>query len=304
MARAIFTSQTPGFPDESDGAPGLTLGTVFSCSADTDCNGIWWYFPATTPGATVLARLYDEDSQALIASASFSASPTGGAWNLATFAAPVTLTAGNNYVAAIWTPDRYVATGNLFGSAITNGDFTAPADDPGGVRNGRFNSGGTPAYPSNTFGANGYLVDVDINASETITGVATANLGGLTAAAAGTRTVNATAAASLGGLTATAAGTRKTPGTATASLGPLTATAAGARTVTAQALASLGTLTATATGQRTVYGVVTASLGALTATASGTNGAQRDLDITLGRPEPKWRVGRPAPKWHVGRPEV
>lgn len=167
MARAIFTSQTPGFPNESDGAPGLTLGTVFRTSSTVDANGIWWYFPATAPSAQVLARLWDEDSQTLVASASFSASPTVGTWNMATFASPVSLSADNNYVAAIWTPDRYVATANLFGSAITNGTFTAPADDPGGIRNGRFNSGASPAYPANTFGANGYLVDIDITTSTT-----------------------------------------------------------------------------------------------------------------------------------------
>lgn len=276
MARAIFTSQTPGFTDEGDGAPGLTLGTVFNTSADTECNGIWWYFPATTPGATVLARLYDEDSQTLLASATFSASPTGGTWNLATFASPVTLTAGNNYVAAIWTPDRYVATGNLFGSAITNGTFTAVADDPGGVRNGRFIVNATPAYPNGSFGANGYFVDVNISEPVTVTiGQA------VEVDTAGTATPSHVVALGQAQETDTA-------GTATAS--HTVAIGQATEVDTAQALTASHVVTL---GQA----VEVDTAGALTATG----GLQRDLDITLGRPTEKWHIGRPAAKWHVGR---
>jgi len=65
-------------------------------------------------------------------------------------------------VAAVFTPNRYVSTSNLFGSAITNGVLTAIADSGSG-HNGRFLQTGSEAYPTDTFGANGYFVDVVVN---------------------------------------------------------------------------------------------------------------------------------------------
>jgi len=117
-------------------------------------------------------------------------------------------------------------------------------------------------------------------------------------------TVTGTASATLGGLTATVNGTpvstdaRNTqppvpplpllrrfaaerarafqpdrtpatePGVLASALGALAATAAGTRTVVGIETAALGALTASATGTRTVTGVLTAALGGLTATAA------------------------------------
>ncbi len=102
----------------------------------------------------------------------------------------------------------------------------------------------------------------------TVTGTATANLGGLTGTVVGRRTVTAVAVATLSGLSASASGVRTASGTAAANLGGLTATVVGRRTVRATALATSG-LTATATGQRHVSAVALASLGQLVATAIG-----------------------------------
>lgn len=158
MAESIFTSQTPGFPNETDGP--YTLGTVFSSSVPGRVTGIRWYFPTTAPGTTVVGILYRESTGAVLGTVNFSATPVAGTWNVATFASPIDIDATTNYVTAVLTQDRYVATGGLFnGTAITNGHLTAPADDVG-LRNGRFNSGGTATYPTGSFGANGYLVDV------------------------------------------------------------------------------------------------------------------------------------------------
>jgi hypothetical protein len=119
----------------------------------------------------------------------------------------------------------------------------------------------------------------------TVTGTATANLGGITATAAGTRRTAGTAAANLGALTATALGDRTVYGTAAASLGALTATAAGTPTVKGVAAAALGALTATAAGLRTVYGAAVASLGGLTATATdGVEATGAGTRITASTP--------------------
>lgn len=101
-----------------------------------------------------------------------------------------------------------------------------------------------------------------------VSGTAVANLGGLTATAAGVRTVSGAAAASLGVLTGTAAGTRTVTGAAAATLGGLTGTATGTRTVLATANAALGVLAATIVGRVSLRGTASASLGGLTATAT------------------------------------
>ncbi|WP_326637281.1 hypothetical protein OG884_26525 [Streptosporangium sp. NBC_01755] len=104
-----------------------------------------------------------------------------------------------------------------------------------------------------------------------VTGTATADLGGLTATAAGHRTVHSTVEAALGGLAAAAAGHRTVHGSALADLGALAATAnnPAAGDVPGVAAANLAGLTATATGTRRVHGAAAGVLGALTAAAVG-----------------------------------
>jgi hypothetical protein len=188
VAESIFTSQTPGAPNESDGP--YTLGTVFSASVPGRITAIRWYFPSTLPGGTVQGLLYRESTGALLDSVNFSGSPAAGTWNVATFASPIDIDAATNYVAAVLTPDRYVATVGLFnGTAISNGHLTAPADDAG-LRNGRFNSGGTATYPTGSFGGNGYFVDVVFETGiEVATGQASTSDTAGAVTAAKTRTV-------------------------------------------------------------------------------------------------------------------
>lgn len=102
-----------------------------------------------------------------------------------------------------------------------------------------------------------------------VSGTATADLGGLAGTATGTRSVVAVTSASLAGPVATANGTTTVVGAASSQLGGLTATGSGLRTVTAVAATTLGALTATVTGTRTVTASLAASLGALIATITG-----------------------------------
>ncbi|WP_225811333.1 LamG domain-containing protein [Streptomyces spinosus] len=120
-----------------------------------------------------------------------------------------------------------------------------------------------------TAGTTALTTEDDPPLTTTVTGSATAALGGLTAAASGTPTVRATAAGQMGGLTATASGTRKVTGTAGASLGALTGTAIARRTVISSATAQLGGLTGTASAPSHVAGSGAGALGGLTGTAHG-----------------------------------
>lgn len=172
MSSSIFTTQTPTLADLTDGVP-YTLATLFTSAEDALVNGIRWYFPGTLPSGNVVGVLYSwttDVAGAEMARATF-ASPTAGTWNTVTFTSPVAITASTRYVAAVYTPDRYVATIGLLNAPITNGRLTAPANDnitP--AHNGKFRSGGVgPTYPDGSGNGSSYFVDVDVTfASEVV----------------------------------------------------------------------------------------------------------------------------------------
>lgn len=156
----IFTTQTPATADANDNTP-LTLGTRFTTSHDGDVKGIRWYFPSTLPTGTVTAVLWDADTGVNLAQADF-VSPVAGSWNSVTFSSPVLMVSGKTFIASIRTPNHYVASSFGFSSAVTNGDLTAVADGTG-HSNGVFdqaNSGAGPHFPTGSFNATNYFVDV------------------------------------------------------------------------------------------------------------------------------------------------
>lgn len=210
MSRTIFTSQTPVLTDAND-ATAYTLGTYFYATSGESAVGIRWYFPATTIVGTVTAVLYRVSDTAELATKVF-ASPAAGAWNYALFDAPVSLTANTFYVAAIHTPNRYVATVDFFDAqTISNSTLRAPqvGSDPlgqGSTPNGVLHEGAAPAFPEVNGGGNCYFADILV--ADTVTLAAAAGLGSLAGTAAAVRGVIMTAGATLGGLAAVAAMTR------------------------------------------------------------------------------------------------
>jgi hypothetical protein len=95
-----------------------------------------------------------------LASVTFTGETTTG-WQQATFGTPVTITAGTIYVASYYAPrGRYAADGGYFtGTAVVNGPLTALADGTSGG-NGVYRYGSGGGFPSSTFGATNYWVDV------------------------------------------------------------------------------------------------------------------------------------------------
>lgn len=162
----IFTTQVPALHNANDNAD-YTLGTVFVPAVNGRINGIRWWAPQQgEAGRVALLYRWDSDTTGTeLARVNF-VTTIDDAWNYTSFAAPVNVTAGQRYVAAMYINRRYVATGGLFnGAAITSGDLTAPADSTT-VHNGKFvSSVGAPAYPSDSFGGGGYFVDVDFMAA-------------------------------------------------------------------------------------------------------------------------------------------
>ncbi len=247
-ARTIFTAETPANPNQEDGGQDYTLGTTFVASAGGDCVGIQWYAPSVLPSGDVTVAIYDYGAETLLAS-KVVVGADAGAWNEIAFDAPVTLVAEAPYIAAFFTPDRYAYTGGFFsGGALVVDDLVAPADGdaPFGstLRQARFATAGTLAFPTLTSANTCYFVGPVMQSASSVTGVAAASFG-FSAVATGVRQVLGQAAASAG-FAATAAGRRTVLGLAAASSG-FAATASGTRTVRGTAAASFG-FTATATG--------------------------------------------------------
>ena len=92
-------------------------------------------------------------------SATFSGESASG-WQQVDFAQPVAVTAGTTYVASYYVPDgRYSLNNNYFASATTCGPLTALASGTSGG-NGVYRYGAGGGFPTNTFNASNYWVDV------------------------------------------------------------------------------------------------------------------------------------------------
>lgn len=167
MTDTIFTSQTPSTASADD-ATAYTLCTLFSPDADgTVTHGRVRI--ATTPPASLIAALFERTTDvggtllATKAADPAALAAAAGTWLQVAYDTPVAVTAGKNYYAAYWTPNKYVATGGFFaGASVVSGHLTAPADDTvTPKRNGRFFVGGTsPTYPNNQSGGGSYFADV------------------------------------------------------------------------------------------------------------------------------------------------
>jgi hypothetical protein len=94
----------------------------------------------------------------LLASTTFT-NETASGWQQVNFATPVSITAGTTYVASYHTNGDYSADPNLFGSALTNGPLTAPSSSTSGG-NGVYAYGSSSLFPTNSFNATSYGVDV------------------------------------------------------------------------------------------------------------------------------------------------
>lgn len=240
----LFASQTPTLADNSDGTPGITSAVTVVFAEDGFVNGVRIY-TTTTVGGTYTGALWqvtasDPGTGTLLASKVYSGStPAGGAWLDITFDTPVAVTAGVAYRAGVHNSQgRYVATLSFFGSALVNGDITAPAHNgtAGGftVSQGTFRIDAAIGYPNSPGGGGtNYFADVDFTAATGSTGSGTLTLPALTASGTGVASAAGSGAITLPALTAAGAGT---------------ASASGAGTLTLPALAASGAGTASATG--------------------------------------------------------
>jgi hypothetical protein len=165
-AQSLFgTKDTPSVVASGD-PNAVELGVKFTASANGTITGIRFYKGAGNTG-THVADLWTATGT-LLATATFT-SETASGWQFVSFASPVAITAGTTYVASYHTGGNYSANPNYFTTALTNGELTAP-----GGSNGVYAYGAAETFPTNSFGASNYWVDIVFNGT-TVTPAPVAN---------------------------------------------------------------------------------------------------------------------------------
>jgi len=141
---------TPATESTAD-AQAIEVGVKFVSSVDGYITGLRFYKGAGNTG-THVGHLWDSVGN-LLATVTFSSESATG-WQQATFSAPVSVVAGQTYVASYYAPvGRYSSNTNYFtGSGLTNGPLTAT----GGVY--RYGAGG--GFPTSSYKNSNYWVDV------------------------------------------------------------------------------------------------------------------------------------------------
>lgn len=154
-------STVPGTPADSDTAA-VEVGVKFRADTAGTITGVRFYKGSGNTG-THVGKLWSSTGT-LLASVTFTGETATG-WQQATFAAPVTISAGTIYVASYYAPrGRYAADEGYFtGTTVINGPLTALADGTSGG-NGVYRYGSGGGFPNSTFGATNYWVDVVFNA--------------------------------------------------------------------------------------------------------------------------------------------
>ena len=150
------SSAAPTSGPVTDAAP-LELGTRFRSSVGGQVTGVRFYKGVGVTG-THTGSLWSADGRQL-ATGTFQNESASG-WQTLTFAQPVSVTAGNDYVVSYYSPTgQYVADAETFtGGGIQNDPLTAEPDQPG-APNGVYRSGGT-GFPTDTWRGTNYWVDV------------------------------------------------------------------------------------------------------------------------------------------------
>jgi hypothetical protein len=150
-----FSAPAAGNIDSGD-TTSVEVGVEFTASSPGSVTGIRFYKASTNTG-THVGSLWTS-SGTLLASATFS-NETGSGWQTVNFSSPVAITAGTSYVAGYFASNgHYSGTGQGFGAAVSNGPLTAIAN--GTTPNGVYAYAGSSTFPTNSYNAGNYWVDV------------------------------------------------------------------------------------------------------------------------------------------------
>jgi predicted RNA-binding protein with TRAM domain len=152
---SIFELSSPSTVDAGD--PGsVNLGVKFTSDVAGSITGIRFYKAAANTG-THVGALWSA-SGTLLAQGTFSGELASG-WQSVTFATPVPITAGTTYVASYLAPNGHYS---LNGAGLTNPVDNSPLHTISDLAspNGVYVYGAQMAFPSSSFNAGNYWVDV------------------------------------------------------------------------------------------------------------------------------------------------
>ncbi|WDR06220.1 DUF4082 domain-containing protein [Devosia rhodophyticola] len=152
------TASAPTMPSVND-PNGVELGMKFTSSEAGTITGLKFYKGQQNTG-THTGTLWSASGTAL-GTLTFQ-NETASGWQTASFASPIAIDANTTYVASYHTDGFYSATPNGFGSAATAGPLTAPSSASSGG-NGLYAYGGASAFPTSSYNASNYYVDVIFN---------------------------------------------------------------------------------------------------------------------------------------------
>ncbi len=149
---SIWQNAAPSGAVDAADTSAVNLGVQFQASSSGKIIGVRFYKELDNTG-THIGSLWSSTGT-LLATGTFSGESASG-WQELDFSSPVAVTAGTTYVASYHTDTgHYAYTANGLASAVTNGPLTALAS--GGV----YAYGSANAFPSNSFNASNYWVDV------------------------------------------------------------------------------------------------------------------------------------------------
>ena len=149
---SVWQNGTPSGAVDASDTSAVNLGLQFRASSSGFVAGVRFYKQVDNTGSHIGALW--SATGTLLASGTFSGESASG-WQELDFASPVAITANTTYVVSYHTDvGHYALTSSGLSSAVTNGPLTALAS--GGV----YAYGSANAFPSNTFNASNYWVDV------------------------------------------------------------------------------------------------------------------------------------------------
>jgi hypothetical protein len=148
------SSARPATADTNQTQP-VELGVKFTSSSSGFITGIRFYKGANNTGPHV-GHLWSS-SGTLLASATFTGGTASG-WQQVNFSSPVAITANTVYVASYFTTGDFAVDQNYFNAGVSNPPLQALSN--GTSANGVFKYGSSSAFPTSSYQASNYWVDV------------------------------------------------------------------------------------------------------------------------------------------------
>jgi len=148
---SLLNNGTPSQPSVDDPS-GVELGMRFTVSAAGTITGIKYYKGINDTG-THTGSIWTSGGT-LLTSGTF-VNETASGWQTLTFAQPLTVAAGTTLVVSYHSNGNYAVTPNYFTSTVSNGPLSAT-----GGNNGVYAYGSSSLFPTNTYQASNYWVDV------------------------------------------------------------------------------------------------------------------------------------------------